>query len=70
MNNAHRFGAFLRLYGPRGAPTHAKLVLAHLPRRHTPEAFHEELGEERKTDRAARDGGIHAVMRLKFETGR
>jgi hypothetical protein len=45
-----RFGAFLRLYGPKGTPTHAKLVLAHDAWPDTPEAFYEELQAEVKLD--------------------
>lgn len=69
MKTPKRFGAFLRLYGPRHAPSHAKLVIGHAPRRNTPEAFHDELQQERTTDHSARQAGIDAVMRLKFEGG-
>lgn len=65
-----RFGAFLRLYGPLDARTHAKLVLAHAPRPHTPEAFHDELEEERKWDWHARRAGVAAVMRVQLEPSR
>jgi hypothetical protein len=54
----YRFGAFLRLYGPRGAPTHAKLVFGHAPRPNTPEAFLAELAEEREYDYLALRQGL------------
>jgi hypothetical protein len=63
----HRFGAFLRLYGPRGAPTHAKLVLGHEPRPGTPEAFLDELVEERDLDyRAHPFSGYTIELRAKL----
>lgn len=51
----HRFGAFLRLYGPKGASTHAVLVIpeSHEPDAYTPEAFQRELELERKKDQLA-----------------
>lgn len=61
-----RFGAFLQLYGPPNARNRAKLVLAHTPRPNTPEAFFEQLTEERKLDYVARASGADAVMRLKL----
>jgi hypothetical protein len=45
-----RFGAYLRLYGPKDARTHAKLVLGHEPRSNTPEAFLQELEAEEKAN--------------------
>jgi hypothetical protein len=48
----HRYQAFLRLYGPREAPTHAMLVIpdSHQPDEGTPEHFLRELAEERRVD--------------------
>lgn len=48
-----RFGAYLRLYGPLNARTHALLVLGHEPRPNTPEAFLLEMEEERRYSRHA-----------------
>lgn len=41
-----RHGAFLRLYGPRGARTHAVLVQTRAPAPGTPEAMAAELDAE------------------------
>jgi hypothetical protein len=51
---AKRFGAFLRLYGPLKARTHAVLVLGHAPRHDTPRGFLDELAEERRLDAICR----------------
>lgn len=65
----HRFGAFLRLYGPKGAPTHALLVIpgSHTPDAYTPEAFHRELEEEERATRmAARYYAGQGIIRPRF----
>jgi len=48
----HRYQAYLRLYGPRGKPTHAVLVIppSYQPDDDTPEHFVRELAEERRVD--------------------
>jgi hypothetical protein len=63
-----RYGAFLRLYGPREAKTHAVLVMGHEPREDTPEGFQAELVEERRVERLARGPGerLPVGLRLKF----
>lgn len=63
-NPPRRFGAFLRLYGPKGAPTHAKLVIGCEPWPDTPEAFFNEVEEERRVDRVARSHGFNVEYRV------
>jgi len=52
MPKKHRYQAFLRLYGPKGKPTHAVLVIppSHQYDQDTPERFLRELAEERRLD--------------------
>jgi hypothetical protein len=56
-----RYGAFLQLYGPKGAPTHAKLVISnsHQFEEDTPEHFLVELAEERR-----RDAMLNPIQRM------
>jgi hypothetical protein len=61
-----RYGAFLRLYGPVQARTHAALVLSYTPEEGTPEAFREELVQERKIDAIGRGLTIKPALRLTF----
>ena len=61
-----RFGAFLRLYGPKGKPTHAVMVLGHGPEPDTPRAFMDELDAESKLEGQARQHGIGTEWRLHF----
>lgn len=67
-SSQRRFGAFLRLYGPKAAPTHAALVFSRDARRNTPESFHEELAEERRLDAQAR-GDISVILKAKLDYG-
>lgn len=53
-----RFGAFLRLYGPKGKPTNAVLVLGHDPEPGTPRGFLAELEVEDKYERHGRANGV------------
>jgi hypothetical protein len=61
-----RFGAFLRLYGPKGRETHAVLVLGHGPEIDTPRGFLDELDVEEKTERHARGIGTGTEFRIHF----
>lgn len=72
LSSKRRFGAFLRLYGPKAAPTHAALILTRDARRNTPEAFHEELSEERRLEQVAANsyhGGIEVALKARLDYG-
>jgi hypothetical protein len=61
-----RLGAFLRLYGPKAAPTHAVLVLGNDRREDTPEAFYRELEGEKDLNYRAAQHGFGLFWQLRF----
>lgn len=60
LKKKHRWGAFLRLYGPRGKHTGAVLLM-HSVDSDTPEAFYEELNLEHNLRR-----NHHAGMKVQL----
>lgn len=62
-----RFGAFLMMYGPRDAPTHAVLKLGHGPEPNTPRGFLLELETQERTENHGKAHGIGTEWRLHFD---
>lgn len=60
----HRYGAFLRLYGPRGKHTGAVMILTHAPEPDSPEDFYYEL-ELEHTMRRNHHAGMRVQLRVK-----
>lgn len=63
-----RWDASLRLYGPRGAPTHARLIIGADPPVDTPEAFYNELMEETHANQQAKHHGLWTYFKIGFRT--
>lgn len=62
-----RFGAFLRLYGPKDAPTHAVLVLGRPDLPDTPRAFQAELDAQYQVEHHGKVHGIGTEWRLHLD---
>lgn len=65
-----RYGAYLKLYGPIAARTHARLVFTVEPEDNTPEGFLAELEVEEKTNNWAMRNGCGTQFNIALAYGR
>jgi len=69
LKRIHRFGAFLRLYGPAKARTGAVMVLGRPDEPDTPRGFLDELDEEDKIEKIGRSNTLATGYRLHLAGG-
>lgn len=70
LKRSHRFGAFLRLYGPAKARTGAVMVLGRAAERDTPRGFLDELEDEDKIEKIGRTNSMPTEYRMHLAGGR